>query len=85
MANQNRASELRKFLVATFGLERLQSGSGVLDVAGGKGELAFQLQNLNGIPATVVDPRPMQLKSFRARLVRLTRILYTPVRCHAPC
>jgi ubiquinone/menaquinone biosynthesis C-methylase UbiE len=43
--------------------------AGVLDVAGGKGELAFQLVNLNNIPATVVDPRPLELKSFRSRYV----------------
>ena len=31
----------------------------VLDVAGGKGELAFELLNLSNVPATVVDPRPV--------------------------
>ena len=31
--------------------------SGVLDVAGGKGQLSFELVNLHGIPSTVVDAR----------------------------
>jgi hypothetical protein len=34
----------------------------VLDVAGGKGALAFELVNLNGLPATVLDPRPLALR-----------------------
>ena len=33
------------------------SGTGVLDVAGGKGELAWELQVLNNINSTIVDPR----------------------------
>ncbi|KAA6423694.1 MAG: hypothetical protein FRX49_06265 [Trebouxia sp. A1-2] len=45
----------------TFGQEQLKKGSGVLDIAGGKGELSFELLNLNGIQATVVEPRPLQL------------------------
>jgi len=35
----------------------LRRGSGALDVAGGKGELSFELVNLSGIPSTLVDPR----------------------------
>lgn len=38
-----------------------RAGTGVLDVAGGKGELAFELLNLNDIPATVLEPRPLDL------------------------
>eukprot|EP00854_Cymbomonas_tetramitiformis_P004086 gene4086-5062_t len=58
---------LRRFLLDTFGPERLQSGSGVLDVAGGKGELAFELLNLHGVRATVVEPRPLRLDSVVRR------------------
>lgn len=39
----------------------LNNGTGVLDIAGGKGELSFELVNLNGIQATVVEPRALQL------------------------
>lgn len=31
------------------------------DVAGGKGELAFELLNLNATPATVLEPRMLDL------------------------
>ncbi|KAL4437804.1 hypothetical protein ABPG77_005716 [Micractinium sp. CCAP 211/92] len=59
--NKFRASAFRRFLIDTFGRELLQQGTGVLDVAGGRGELAFELLNLNGMPATVVEPRPLDL------------------------
>ena len=52
---------LSRFLMDTFGQEQLKKGSGVLDIAGGKGELSFELLNLNGIQATVVEPRALQL------------------------
>ena len=34
-------------------------------MAGGKGELSFELVNLNGIPTTVVDPRVSDLQEYR--------------------
>eukprot|EP00550_Attheya_septentrionalis_P006274 CAMPEP_0198296090 /NCGR_PEP_ID=MMETSP1449-20131203/30905_1 /TAXON_ID=420275 /ORGANISM="Attheya septentrionalis, Strain CCMP2084" /LENGTH=359 /DNA_ID=CAMNT_0043996597 /DNA_START=94 /DNA_END=1170 /DNA_ORIENTATION=+ len=45
------------WLVETFGKEALQKGSGVLDVAGGNGELSSALTML-GIPSIVLDPKP---------------------------
>ena len=60
-----------RFLIDTFGRELLSEGSGVLDVAGGKGELSFELLNLNGIKATVVEPRALQLwRQHKWMLVR---------------
>jgi hypothetical protein len=32
-----------------------------------QGEISFQLFNLNSIPSTVVDPRPLRLKQFERR------------------
>jgi hypothetical protein len=61
--NEGRAAVLRRWLLDTFGSDYLRSGSGVLDVAGGKGDLAFQLWNLNNILATLVEPRPMDMYS----------------------
>ena len=60
LRNCKRAGALRRFLLDQYGLEAL--GGGVLDVAGGQGALAFEMVNLNGIPVTVVDPRPLDLK-----------------------
>jgi hypothetical protein len=47
----------RRFLLDTFGIDRLRSGGGVLDVAGGAGSLSFELVNLNEVPCVIVDPR----------------------------
>ena len=33
----------------------------MLDIGGGRGELSFELLNLNTIKATIVDPRPASL------------------------
>ena len=60
--NAGRIGIFRRWLLRTFGKERLASGSGVMDVAGGKGMLAFELLNVHGIEGTVVDPRPLQLQ-----------------------
>lgn len=66
--NRWKASVFRRFLLQTFGRELLRAGQGVLDVAGGKGELAFELLNLNQVPTTVLDPRPLNLQKYQRRL-----------------
>ena len=65
--NRNKAGDFRRWLVDTFGFDTLSSAEGILDVAGGKGELAFELRNISGIPVTVVDPRPMRLDRYVRR------------------
>ena len=47
----------RKFLLDTYGREFLASGSGVLDIAGGQGTLAWDFLNYQSVPITVIDPR----------------------------
>lgn len=66
--NHHRVSVFRHFVLETFGAELLRSGAGVLDIAGGKGELSFELSQLNGICSTVVDPRPLDLTVFERRM-----------------
>jgi hypothetical protein len=66
--NDSRAGVFRRWLLDSFGRELLASGSGVLDIAGGKGELAFELLNLNNIETTVVDPRPLDIDGFTRKL-----------------
>ena len=39
-----------------FGKSTLAAGTGVLDVAGGKGELSLVLSSLQ-VPSTIIDPR----------------------------
>ncbi|EQC34844.1 hypothetical protein SDRG_07648 [Saprolegnia diclina VS20] len=59
-SKHNRAGIFAKWLVETFGIEMLQSGSGVMDVAGGRGGVCFELWHQHKIPTTLVDPRPMK-------------------------
>ena len=61
LQNCERAGIFRQFLVRAFGAETLRTGSGVLDVAGGHGFLAFELENVARVPVTVVDPRPLNM------------------------
>lgn len=55
-------------MLNVFGLDYLKSGTGVMDVAGGKGEVSFELLNLNGIQSTVNDPRPLDLYRYKRKL-----------------
>ncbi|EDQ86005.1 uncharacterized protein MONBRDRAFT_28785 [Monosiga brevicollis MX1] len=66
--NAFRAAAFRRFLVDTFGLESLRSGTGVLDVASGKGDLAYELSALNGVPVTCIEPRQLRLQQVVLRL-----------------
>ena len=70
MHNLARKSESDKlfcdWLVDTFGQDMLQSGTGVIDVAGGRGMISFELWIRRGIPSTVVDPR--SVSGFPRRL-----------------
>ncbi|KAL8446110.1 hypothetical protein Emag_004850 [Eimeria magna] len=60
-----RGSVFADWLVSTYGAERLQRGSGVVEIAGGRGELAFELAVKHGIAITIIDPRaPCTAKSL---------------------
>jgi hypothetical protein len=56
-AKSQRARLVAAWLVEQFGAARLAAGEGVLDVAGGRGELAFELAGRHGVRCTLVDPR----------------------------
>lgn len=64
--NSHKNTAFRIFLIKTYGLEFLQSGV-VLDVAGGKGELSWELLNLTGVESVVVDPRPVTLSAIERK------------------
>ncbi|RUS21368.1 hypothetical protein BC937DRAFT_92897 [Endogone sp. FLAS-F59071] len=56
-SRHQRASIFASFLVDKFGIPFLNSGSGVLDVAGGKGDVGLELARRFGIRCTLVEPR----------------------------
>ena len=63
----SRHRQFMGFLIEQHGLEFLRSGSGILDIAGGAGGLAFELAFRRNLPCTVVDPRPMRLNHRQQR------------------
>ena len=69
--NYNRASVFRKWCVDNLGYDRMNSLEGVLDVAGGKGELAYELLAYGRISnVTLADPRPFNMFGMLKRLTR---------------
>ena len=68
--NAYRHRHLVQWLLDKFGRARLCDGSGVLDVAGGAGGVAFELSFRHGVPCTVVDPRQMKLNSKQRRALK---------------
>jgi len=76
--NVSRSRIFRTWLENTFTKERLSQGAGIMDVAGGKGELSWELMGYGEMPATIVDPRPLDIvrmmKGLTAnKIVRLRR------------
>lgn len=51
-----RAAAFVAWLLATYGTESLNEGTGVLDVAGGKGAISYELQCRHAVRCTLVDP-----------------------------
>lgn len=69
----HRAQRFAAWLLKIYGEEVLSSGRGVLDVAGGQGDLSWQLSVEYGIPCTLIDPalrRGGALKSWQRRALR---------------
>lgn len=64
--NQTKSKEFVKWLLTTFGEGSLDR---VLDVAGGKGELAARLSMCHGSHVTLVDPRAADIPDVYLRTV----------------
>lgn len=73
-----RAEVVASWLVQTYGHAYL-SGGVILDVAGGRGDLAFELAVKSGLSCQVVDPRPNKLKRWQAKLIKKTKGVVLPV------
>merc|ERR1719219_351355 len=69
-SKNSRYSCLRTFLLRTFGEDLMKTGSGVLDIAGGKGQLSYELLNLNDVPTTLMDPCEPDSRHFKDRIFR---------------
>ena len=66
----HRAAKFADWLVRTFGVETLSRGSGVLDVAGGRGDVSWELHTVRGVPCTLVEPRARKLNRLQHKWLR---------------
>ena len=66
-----RASLFADFLVAEYGEAMLNFGSGVVDVAGGRGDLSFELHCRRGIRTTLIEPRPQKLTKAQRKYFKV--------------
>ena len=64
-----RASIFVDFLIATYGATALGAGTGVLDVAGGRGDVSFELYCGRSIRSILVDPRPQRPRKHHWKLL----------------
>ena len=71
-AHAGRHAVFAEWLVETFGVEALQHGHGVLDVAGGRAGLSFELLRRYQIASTLLEPteRTVLLKSHQRKFLR---------------
>ena len=67
-SSSQRAAVTAAWLVDTFSL--LPGHNTVLDVAGGRGDLGFELAAKLGLDCLTVDPRPAKLKRWQARYLK---------------
>ena len=66
-----RADVFCDWLVGALGAAALAEGSGVLDIAGGRGDVSFELAVKHGIAkCTLVDPRPRKLSKSQRRVLK---------------
>ncbi|KAH7488385.1 hypothetical protein PRIC1_007499 [Phytophthora ramorum] len=67
---QKRAQVFVEWLVEMFGADFLASGKGVVDVAGGRGSVSFELWNKRRLPCTLIEPRPMKLSKMQHKYLK---------------
>lgn len=73
-----RCEEFAKWIVTQYGEEYLRSGI-ILDVAGGRGDLAFELAVKLGFDCQIVDPRPQKLKRWQVKYLKKNVNVSPPV------
>jgi hypothetical protein len=69
--NRDRGGIFAAWALETFGSALMRQG--ILDIAGGSGQLAFQLGVRRGLNTTVVDPRELRLASDQQRTLQYHR------------
>jgi hypothetical protein len=65
-----RAVKFADWLCETYGSDFLNSGTGVLDVAGGRGDVSFELFTKRRIKSTLVEPRARKLNKHQHKWLK---------------
>jgi len=74
-SKKQRAAHFAKWIVGQYGVQALRRGTGILDVAGGHGDLSWVLSIDADIPCTLIDPavrRGGALTRKQRRILRKT-------------
>lgn len=79
---KNRGKEFVSWMLQNYDKSFLQSGGGVLDIAGGKGEVSYYLSVCHDIPCTIQDPVRFHLSAAKTKhILKLIRNVVPIVAC----
>jgi len=68
-SSSQRASVYSKWIVNKYGLDWLKDGI-ILDVAGGRGDLSFELTSKFNLTCVIVDPKGQKLKRWQCKYLK---------------
>ena len=70
IVNKSQRSRIySEWIVNKYGLEYLKSGL-ILDIAGGRGDLSFELTSKFSLNCVIVDPRPQKFRKWQIKLLK---------------
>eukprot|EP01117_Protostelium_nocturnum_P006509 TRINITY_DN2346_c0_g1_i1.p1 TRINITY_DN2346_c0_g1~~TRINITY_DN2346_c0_g1_i1.p1 ORF type:complete len:410 (+),score=82.83 TRINITY_DN2346_c0_g1_i1:147-1376(+) len=70
--SSHRSRIFARWLVNVFGKDALRRGTGVMDIAAGKGDVSSFLSGVYGIPCTMVEPNERKIsKSYQRKIQKL--------------
>ena len=77
VSSSQRARVFAEWILETYGHDQLQSGV-VLDIAGGRGDLSFELSVKHGVKCIIVDPRPQKFRKWQLKILKKNPELQAP-------
>lgn len=78
-----RSKVFASWIVETFGCDLLKEGNGILDIAGGKGQLSIELAINEQIPCTIIDPM-VRSSMFKKKEMKRLKKAHSPIPIYIP-
>jgi len=78
-----RSKVFASWIIQTFGCDLLKEGNGLLDIAGGKGQLSIELAIKGQIPCTIIDPM-VRSSMFKKKEMKRLKKANSPIPIHIP-